>query len=222
MGGDSAPQHKREGLLWRTVSASVLVVLVALVLLGPDSLFFLLGTGIVARSAHEVFRIPAARKGKTAFLCGAFFLFVCLGTGCLVALRLHEGRILFAWLILVVSAGDIGAYGVGRMVGGPKIFPKTSPRKTWSGCIGGLIIAIFIGGFVRPALGRNGSLFLLASGVALSGMLGDYMESFLKRRLGIKDFGVFIPGHGGILDRLDSLFAAALFLWCVLYFGRGF
>ncbi|MDR0406613.1 MAG: phosphatidate cytidylyltransferase [Holosporales bacterium] len=215
---DPAPQ-KREGLLWRTVSACILVIFIVLVLSGPDFLFFLLGIGVIIRSAYEAFFILGDRKGKTAFLCCAFFLLVCLGTGCSIALR-YKGRAVFAWLVLVVSAGDIGAYGIGRMIGGPKIFPKTSPRKTWSGSLGGLIFAISIGSAWNP-ISDQVNVSVLASGVALSGLLGDYLESFVKRHLGLKDFGSFIPGHGGLLDRLDSLLVAALFLWGVFYL-KGF
>ncbi|MDR1910230.1 MAG: phosphatidate cytidylyltransferase [Holosporales bacterium] len=208
-------RNEREEFFWRTLSTCVLVIIVILLLLGPDFMFILLGVAIVVRSAYELFCVPAARTAKMVVLCSAFFFLVCSGTACLVALRLYEGSLALAWMILVVSAGDIAAYGVGHVIGGAKIFPKTSPQKTWSGCIGGLIMATLAGGFMPPL--REGlSMPVLAVVVALFSVLGDYIESFLKRRLGIKDFSTCIPGHGGILDRLDSLFIAAIFLWCFL------
>ncbi|MDR2417076.1 MAG: phosphatidate cytidylyltransferase [Holosporales bacterium] len=209
------PKNRREGLFWRTLSTCVLLVFVVFVLLGPTFLCVFLGIGIIARSAYELFRLPVVCAKKMVFLCSIFFLLICCGTVCLVALRLYEGSAALAWLILVISTEDIAAYGFGRAIGGPKIFPKTSPQKTWSGCVGGLTMATLAGGFLEPL--REGLCMpLLANAVALFGMLGDYIESFVKRRLGIKDFDTCIPGHGGILDRLDSLLAAAIFLWCLL------
>ena len=130
----------------------------------------------------------------------------------LVWMRAQEpdGFNLIIWLMAVVWAADSGAYVVGRTVGGPKLAPRISPSKTWSGLGGGLTAAGLVGGVTALLIGGQ---FLMA---AIAGMLvgaasglGDLFESHVKRQFKVKDSGGLIPGHGGVLDRLDSLLAAA-------------
>jgi phosphatidate cytidylyltransferase len=114
------------------------------------------------------------------------------------------------FLVVVIWATDIGAYLVGRVVGGAKLAPKISPGKTWSGSVGGLLIGGLSGALL--AVGFHG-LDLAALGPALGlsifAQAGDLLESAIKRRLGVKDSGHTIPGHGGLFDRLDGFLAAA-------------
>ncbi|WP_342641644.1 phosphatidate cytidylyltransferase [Rhodoligotrophos ferricapiens] len=116
------------------------------------------------------------------------------------------------WLMIVVWSADTGAYLVGRLVGGPKLAPQISPGKTWSGLVGAVTGAALAGGL----LGRVMDLPAIPPLVALAGLLaviaqlGDLFESHLKRQAGVKDSGKLIPGHGGILDRVDGLIAVAL------------
>jgi phosphatidate cytidylyltransferase len=128
-----------------------------------------------------------------------------------LALRdLPNGMHLVFWLVIVVVATDVFAYLVGRSVGGPKLAPRISPGKTWSGLAGGVMGALVLGG-IASGLGGWGSLQggLFAAILALVAQSGDLFESFIKRRAGVKDSGRLIPGHGGMLDRLDGyLFAA--------------
>ncbi len=121
-----------------------------------------------------------------------------------------DGFALVLWLLLVVWATDIGAYVAGRALGGPKLAPRVSPSKTWSGLVGGMAAAGLVGGLVGLALGA-GLGFPAGLGVALAAVaqVGDLFESFLKRRASVKDSGHLIPGHGGLLDRVDGLAAAA-------------
>ena len=116
------------------------------------------------------------------------------------------------FIFLVVWMADIAAYAIGRTIGGPKLSPGISPNKTWSGAIGGLSGGVLVGVLTAYYLG-NSSITLLA-GVALilavASQIGDLYESSLKRRFGIKDSSNLIPGHGGILDRVDGLIAAAV------------
>ena len=117
------------------------------------------------------------------------------------------------WLLVVIWATDICAYLVGRTVGGPKLAPRISPGKTWSGLLGGVAGASLLGGFAAQALGA-GYWFAAAVGgcLAVIGQVGDLFESALKRHAGVKDSGHLIPGHGGLLDRIDGLvFAAPVF-----------
>lgn len=123
--------------------------------------------------------------------------------------RPEVGLIDTAFLILVIWGTDIGAYLAGRLAGGPKLAPKISPGKTWSGALGGLLAGALIGAGV--ALLTEGSpLHALGAGVLVSlcAQLGDLMESAIKRKLGVKDSGRTIPGHGGLFDRLDGFLTA--------------
>lgn len=123
-----------------------------------------------------------------------------------------DGRETVLWLFIVVWASDIGAYLAGRLFGGPRLAPRISPGKTWSGAAGGLISAAVAGGLVALAFGHDqvGRAAALAAGFGLIAQLGDLVESWIKRRFGVKDTGTLIPGHGGLLDRVDALLLAAL------------
>ncbi|MDH2309581.1 phosphatidate cytidylyltransferase [Methylobacterium brachiatum] len=125
-----------------------------------------------------------------------------------------------AWMFAVVWSTDIAAYFAGRKIGGPKLMPRVSPNKTWSGAIGGLVGAVAAGSLVAVAADLTGldlpsaaSLPVVAGVSALASVLsqaGDLVESGLKRRYGVKDSGKIIPGHGGVMDRLDGFFAVAV------------
>lgn len=125
----------------------------------------------------------------------------------------QRGAILIVWLVGVVVASDIMGYFVGRLVGGPKFWPKASPKKTWSGTVAGWVGAGLVGmGMVLAGHG-HAALVLLSPLVAFAGQLGDIAESLLKRRAGVKDASRLIPGHGGVLDRFDALVGAVLAVW---------
>ncbi|EIZ85333.1 phosphatidate cytidylyltransferase [Methylobacterium sp. GXF4] len=125
-----------------------------------------------------------------------------------------------AWMFAVVWSTDIAAYFAGRKIGGPKLMPRVSPNKTWAGAIGGLVGAVAAGSLVAVAADLAGldlpsaaSLPVVAGVSALASVLsqaGDLLESGLKRRYGVKDSGKIIPGHGGVMDRLDGFFAVAV------------
>ena len=130
-----------------------------------------------------------------------------------MALReLPHGMQLVFWLVIVVVATDVFAYLTGRSVGGPKLAPRISPAKTWSGLAGGVTGAAILGS-LAAGLGGWGWLQggFFAAILALVAQSGDLFESFIKRRAGVKDSGHLIPGHGGMLDRLDGyLFAVPM------------
>ena len=116
------------------------------------------------------------------------------------------------FVLCVVWGSDIGAYAVGRLAGGPKLAPAISPGKTWSGAAGGLIAAVLAGAAVAACFSSGISpSHLLAStlGLGILAQAGDLFESAAKRHFGVKDSGHIIPGHGGLLDRLDALLAVA-------------
>lgn len=120
------------------------------------------------------------------------------------------------WLVLFVFAAvwatDIAAYFTGRALGGPKLWPAVSPKKTWSGAIGGLAAAVLAATAVAHFAGapRLWPVMLVAAVLSVASQGGDLLESTLKRRFGVKDSGRLIPGHGGLLDRVDGLVAAAV------------
>lgn len=131
----------------------------------------------------------------------------------LVALRLDpvDGLVAVFFLFAVVWGADTGAYTVGRTLGGPKLWPRVSPKKTWSGFIGGLAVGVAVGLAVIAIADRPITLTLavIALGLALVSVAGDLFESAVKRRFGVKDSSHIIPGHGGVMDRVDALLFAA-------------
>lgn len=136
----------------------------------------------------------------------------------LVWLRGDDGAGLFLMLLLmlVVWATDIGAYAAGRTIGGPLLMPAVSPKKTWAGLIGGMLCAAVVGalanGFTAfgPHAQFNVGLPLGAAVLAVVAQAGDLFESWVKRRWGVKDSSNIIPGHGGVLDRVDGLLSVAI------------
>ncbi|HTZ71311.1 MAG TPA: phosphatidate cytidylyltransferase [Acetobacteraceae bacterium] len=151
-----------------------------------------------------------------------------IGAGYVSLLLLREragGHANLLFLLLVVWANDIGAYLAGRTIGGRRMAPKLSPGKTWAGAGGGLVWALFAGLGValfyhtdQPGQFRAEGL---AAAIAVLAQAGDLLESAMKRRFGRKDSGGLIPGHGGILDRVDGLLAAAppVLAWQFLWHG---
>jgi len=146
--------------------------------------------------------------------------------GYLLLLRgLETGRTWVFFLFLTVWAGDTGAYYIGTRYGKRKLFPKVSPKKTLEGSAGGLLCSLIAGGgmqlfFSLPLRGVM-SMACLGAGLGLIGQIGDLAESILKRSSGIKDSGVLFPGHGGVLDRFDSILFAAPALYYLLLSGIG-
>ena len=111
------------------------------------------------------------------------------------------------WILTIIWSMDIGAYFAGKTIGGPKLAPKLSPKKTWAGLIGGMLTATLMSFLVGSWLAVGAIVMLLITGLvfALWSQVGDLIESRIKRHFGVKDSGQIIPGHGGVLDRIDSL-----------------
>jgi phosphatidate cytidylyltransferase len=127
----------------------------------------------------------------------------------LVRLDQVHGFIALIMILLVVWVTDIGGYFAGRGIGGPKLWPRVSPKKTWAGAIGGFAASLVVAaGFAAFGLGKTGPMLLLGAVLSVVSQLGDLFESAVKRRFGVKDSSHIIPGHGGLLDRLDGYVAA--------------
>ena len=173
-----------------------------------------------------------------AAVAGLAVIAVPSGQGCLwiVAGFLYAGAALFAavllradremgfaalvFAMLVVWATDIGGYFAGRGIGGPKLWPRVSPNKTWAGAVGGFLGSLVVAaGFAASGIGRTVPLLVLGGVLSVAGQLGDLFESAVKRRFGVKDSSHIIPGHGGLMDRLDGL-VAVLVLAAVFGFVR--
>lgn len=142
----------------------------------------------------------------------------------LVILRAGEaGFIVIVFLFAVVWATDIAAYFAGRRIGGPKLWARVSPKKTWSGAIGGFLAAVLVGLAAGMLVGRVPLPgWLVAAGVlSVFSQVGDLLESALKRRFGVKDSGRIIPGHGGVMDRVDGLTGAGVLGYLVAVAASG-
>jgi phosphatidate cytidylyltransferase len=125
-------------------------------------------------------------------------------------------------ILLVVWATDIGGYFAGRALGGPKLWPRVSPKKTWAGAIGGFMASLAVAaGFAALDLGRMIPLLLVAGVLSSISQLGDLFESAVKRRFGVKDSSHIIPGHGGLLDRLDGFVFAVVTAALIGFFRHG-
>ncbi|WP_341365732.1 phosphatidate cytidylyltransferase [Yoonia sp. BS5-3] len=148
-------------------------------------------------------------EAKTFFI---FALGIQLAGWGLVHFRIDYGFTWLLWLMLVVIVTDIFGYFAGKAFGGPKFWPKISPKKTWSGTAAGWVGAAIVG-FIFTIF-TNAGLWVIIMSMILSfaGQMGDIAESALKRRMGVKDSSTLIPGHGGLFDRFDALLGASLFL----------
>ena len=138
-------------------------------------------------------------------------LIVFAGLG-MIGLRDDFGFTWMAWLVLVVIATDILGYFAGRFIGGPKFWPRVSPKKTWSGTVAGWIGAAIVGVIFMNLTGTGTVLIGISIAVAIASQIGDIAESALKRKMGVKDSSNILPGHGGLFDRFDGMLGAALFL----------
>jgi len=203
-------ETKSSGLIVRVISAAVLAPVVLGAVYAGSPYFEILVAVAALIMAYEWNRLCSGRMGW--MVVGVFYI----GLPCLAMLSLRadpaHGRETLFWLLAVVWAADTGAYAFGRLIGGPKLAPFISPNKTWAGLAGGIGMAAIIG--VGSALLLNHKAILMLAGLsALIGAVsqaGDLIESWVKRHFGVKDTGNIIPGHGGLLDRVDGLLVAAL------------
>jgi phosphatidate cytidylyltransferase len=166
--------------------------------------FFVLALGVIG----VAFRASTARSWAIA---GFLYAAAALVSSIVLRLDRTEGFVALVFVLLVVWCTDIGGYFAGRAVGGPKLWPRISPNKTWAGAIGGFVASLIVaGGFGASGFGKTGSLLMIGAALSVASQLGDLFESAVKRRFGVKDSSRIIPGHGGLLDRLDGYVAAVV------------
>lgn len=195
----------------RILSALFLAPIVILVMDAGGVAFKTFAGVLFFAMLYEWIQMAKISKKISWYLTGFFYaLLPCLA---LVYLRdLAYGKVLIYWLVFSVWATDIGAYFSGRTIGGPKIAPKISPSKTWSGLIGGMLFASIIGKLFFELLPVKYNILMISPLIAIIAQAGDFFESWVKRTFGVKDSGNLIPGHGGILDRVDGLVTASIFI----------
>jgi phosphatidate cytidylyltransferase len=166
--------------------------------------------------------LASGRGGPRAAALAGFAVLVpaAVGLGRLVELE-SRGQVLLLFLLVLVAAADVGAYFGGRTLGRRKLAPRVSPNKTWEGFVSGLVFAALVAlagaaMFGQPSLAWVGICVI----VAVASVVGDLIESKFKRGAGLKDSGTLLPGHGGVLDRIDSHVAAApIFLLGLQWLG---
>ena len=183
----------------------------------------------LALAAGLVAVVLLSRQARRWTAAGFLYAAAALMASLLVRRDVEMGFVALLFVLAVVWASDIGGYFAGRGIGGPKLWPKVSPKKTWAGAIGGftaslavaLLVAIFDPHRGDPLLAlRTGPLLALAAVLSIAAQFGDLFESAVKRRFGVKDSSHLIPGHGGLMDRLDG-FIAAIVLAAILGVLRG-
>ncbi|MBV7256577.1 phosphatidate cytidylyltransferase [Pacificimonas sp. WHA3] len=185
----------------------------AAVVLGNDGLVMY---GFAALAVAAIWYLFTDRRAAMGILyAGLPFM-------CLIWLRYQEnGFGLIVWTLAVVWATDIGAYFSGRTIGGPKIAPAISPSKTWAGLAGGMFAAAGVGvlnDFIFQLPFEAVHAAALGALLAVIAQVGDFYESHLKRRAGVKDSGHLLPGHGGVMDRLDGLVPVSILVASAVWF----
>jgi phosphatidate cytidylyltransferase len=169
-----------------------------------DASLAVLAIGLVATALIS----PERRNWAAA---GFFYAGAAQVASVLVRLDSAKGFLALMFVFLIVWVTDIGGYFAGRGIGGPKLWARVSPKKTWAGAIGGFVASLAVAcGFAAFDLGKAGPLLLLGAALSVVSQCGDLFESAVKRRFGVKDSSHIIPGHGGLMDRLDGFVAAVV------------
>ena len=167
---------------------------------------------------------PLSQHGETKNLSSAGVLFVALPFSYII--RVNEiqgtGKQLVLFTLVLVWAGDMLAYFVGKSVGRVKMAPALSPKKTWEGAVANVIASVIVAIlFARWMHVDTLTLIAIAAAANIAGQAGDLIESAYKRGASIKDSGALLPGHGGMLDRIDSLILAAPVVWILYQWLQG-
>ena len=194
-------------LLARTLTGLILIVIALLVAFQGGNVFAVMVAAIATAMFYEWTRLT--RGWGAAWYIGGF-VYALVPALALLWIRERSGIELLLWAFIVTWSTDIGAYFAGRRFGRRKLAPAISPGKTVEGLYGGIAAATIFGGAWTLWTGLGLALLILAPVLAIAAQGGDLFESGLKRRAGVKDSGTWLPGHGGVLDRLDGLVPVAV------------
>lgn len=190
-------------LVQRVLAALVLIPLAIGAAYAGGTLWIALVTFVSIGLFVEWRGIVGQRPGWLAI--GLVYALAALAASVLVRRDPELGFTALMLILLIVWMTDIGGYFAGRGIGGPKLWPRVSPKKTWAGAIGGTVLSVLVAVvFGVLGLGHMVPLVLIAIVLSVLSQLGDLFESAVKRKFGVKDSGQIIPGHGGLLDRLDG------------------
>lgn len=207
--GTAEQKRPNSDLGTRTLSGLLMIAVSALALWLGSYAFALfviaIAFGLLREWRSLVWAMTPGTVPRFVWTTGGM-LYIGTAAGLMAFLRDSGGIMLLLAFIGVVIATDTGAYFAGRAIGGPKIAPKISPSKTWAGLAGGMIAsALFLAAFQNWNGGLSGWSIIIGAQLAIVAQAGDFFESWMKRRAGVKDSGNILPGHGGLLDRLDGL-----------------
>ncbi|AEI37050.1 MAG: phosphatidate cytidylyltransferase [Zymomonas mobilis subsp. pomaceae] len=199
------------------IIVGVLLAILAVCLIGIGGYVFALSAALIA---GLVFREWRGLTGSSFLWQLAGFFYALLPALALTLLRLSPNGIwLVTWIVAVTAATDIGAFFAGRLIGGPKLWPILSPKKTWSGLLGGMISAAIFAYLIADFAHLPFFMKVIGAPMAIIAQAGDFFESWLKRRAHVKDSGHLLPGHGGIMDRVDGLSPVALLTAILIKIG---
>jgi phosphatidate cytidylyltransferase len=214
-------------LEWLTVvglAGATRVSVSGVVALAVAGLCFAIGridVALIVLAIGFVAVVSVAPQRRSWAAAGFFYAAAAEIASVLVRLDPVKGFAALMFVLLIVWVTDSGGYFAGRGIGGPKLWPKVSPKKTWAGAAGGFAASLAVAvAFAAFGLGNTGPLLLLSAALSVVSQLGDLFESAVKRRFGVKDSGHIIPGHGGLMDRLDG-FVAAVVVAALFGFLRG-
>jgi phosphatidate cytidylyltransferase len=196
-------------LFVRTATGLLLIAVALLTAVAGGTLFAVFVAAIATAMFYEWTRI-ARGWGAAWYMVGFVYALVPALALLWIRERDAQGLALLVWAFIVTWSTDIGAYFAGRRFGRRKLAPAISPGKTVEGLYGGVAAATLLGGAWAYATGLGLALLVLAPVLAVAAQGGDLFESSMKRRAGVKDSGTWLPGHGGVLDRLDGLVPVAV------------
>jgi phosphatidate cytidylyltransferase len=171
------------------------------------------GFGLPLLMLPSILGFALIDRRKATF--GIYTLMIVLAAWGLFALRQEHGFLWLGWLVSVVIVTDIAGYFAGRLIGGPRFWPRVSPKKTWSGTVAGWIGAALVGLAFASATEADLQLIGISIAASMASQIGDIAESAVKRRVGVKDSSALLPGHGGLMDRFDGMLGASIFLLLV-------
>ncbi|MCH9753426.1 MAG: phosphatidate cytidylyltransferase [Alphaproteobacteria bacterium] len=203
-----------KNLLFRVITSLILAPLVLAIIHTGGTLFnilIMISAILMAFEWNHLTSKSSVNKSPALWkFIGVFYI----ATPCISLIFIeskNQGSLIIFWLFITVWASDISAFFVGKIVGGPKLAPKISPKKTWSGFLATLVASYFIG--VESAVifqsHYPNALITLTVTIAVYAQIGDLIESWIKRKFEVKDSGSILPGHGGILDRVDGIVVTA-------------